>query len=411
MSADVFISYASEDRAAVLPLVEALQNAGLRLWWDRAIGGGAAFDREIERALEAARCVIVVWTATAVDSDWVRAEAYEGLNRGVLLPVSIGAVRPPLAFRQTQTIDISAGYDELITAIRRMVTPVEPIAAPKIRYATTADNVKLAYVVQGAGLPLVRSLSWITSCALELSDQCQLTHDLREHFRLLTFDGRGVGMSDRGVFDWTVEQRLMDLETVIEASDVGDHFALMAISEGARTAIAYAAKYPARVSHLVLHGPAVPALKPRPEMLEDARWFTDFLRDHWGTRLPIARRMLCAVWSQSATESEQIAYAKQLRESMAPDEAARYVSTIIEDLNDAVASRQFWDLARQVRTPTLIVHSRLDPLIPYAQSEHLARAMPNAELLALTIPDHGTGLSRELDRIQARETRRFVLGE
>jgi hypothetical protein len=67
--ADVFVSYASEDRERVAPIVEAIEQAGFSVWWDRRIGLGSSFDREIERELESAGCVIVVWSNRSVDSD------------------------------------------------------------------------------------------------------------------------------------------------------------------------------------------------------------------------------------------------------------------------------------------------------------------------------------------------------
>jgi pimeloyl-ACP methyl ester carboxylesterase len=173
----------------------------------------------------------------------------------------------------------------------------------------------------------------------------------------------------------------------------------------------YAAAHPERVSHLVLHGPFLPESEPQPERVADASWFFDFLRQHWGTRVAIARRMVCAIWSQSASEEEQIAYMKQMRESMTPEVASCYARTIAAQNANAQMSKWFWTLVPQVATPTLIVHSLRDPLAPYEGAERLARVMPNAELLPLTIQEHGTGLSRQLDRIQARETRRFVLGD
>ena len=101
---DIFVSYASEDRDAVQRLVQLLQAAGFEVWWDRHITTGRAFDRDIEEALDAARCVLVVWSVASVDSDWVRTEAAEGLDRGILVPVVLGDVRPPLAFRRLQTL-------------------------------------------------------------------------------------------------------------------------------------------------------------------------------------------------------------------------------------------------------------------------------------------------------------------
>ena len=100
--AQVFISYASQDRDRVIPLVEAIQAEGISVWWDRQIGTGTSFDREIERELEAADCLVVVWSESSIESDWVRVEATEGLERSILLPLRIDDVRLPLAFRASR---------------------------------------------------------------------------------------------------------------------------------------------------------------------------------------------------------------------------------------------------------------------------------------------------------------------
>ena len=119
---DVFVSYSSQDRARVVPLVQALERRGWTVWWDRKIDAGTAFDREIEAAIDEAKCIVVVWSESSVQSDWVRSEASEGLNRGILAPVAIDPVRPPLAFRLTQTVDLTvagASLEPLIDAVRR----------------------------------------------------------------------------------------------------------------------------------------------------------------------------------------------------------------------------------------------------------------------------------------------------
>lgn len=67
--ADVFVSYASEDRDRIAPLAHVIESEDLTVWWDRRIGMGARFDREIERELDAAKCVVVVWSEHSVDSD------------------------------------------------------------------------------------------------------------------------------------------------------------------------------------------------------------------------------------------------------------------------------------------------------------------------------------------------------
>ena len=127
--AQVFISYASEDRSRVIPLVEAIEAEGISVWWDRQIGTGRSFDREIERQLEAADCIVVVWSESSIESDWVRVEAMEGFERGILLPLQIDDVRLPLAFRGVQTASFLGWPDnlhqiriaEFVQAIRSIV--------------------------------------------------------------------------------------------------------------------------------------------------------------------------------------------------------------------------------------------------------------------------------------------------
>ena len=104
---DIFISYAHEDRAFASMLAGSLERQGWTVWWDRNLVAGERFGRVIEQALESARCVIVVWSRHAVDSDWVQAEAHEGNRRGVMVPVRIDDTLPPLIFRQVQTAELA----------------------------------------------------------------------------------------------------------------------------------------------------------------------------------------------------------------------------------------------------------------------------------------------------------------
>jgi hypothetical protein len=128
----IFISYASDDRERVIPLVEALEAEGWRVWWDRTILPGKTYDVVIENALDSAGCVIAVWTESSIGSRWVKIEANEGLNRGVLVPVLLDDVDPPLGFRAIQLADLrdwepgapSAGFRILVDAVHEFI-PLE----------------------------------------------------------------------------------------------------------------------------------------------------------------------------------------------------------------------------------------------------------------------------------------------
>ena len=121
---DIFVSYAAADRERIRPLVESLERAGFNVWWDTRIAPGAGFDAEIQAALDAARCVVVFWSENSVNSEWVITEANEGLERGVLVPISIDGARPPLAFRRRQTLEIvdpKTAANDVVAAARAQI--------------------------------------------------------------------------------------------------------------------------------------------------------------------------------------------------------------------------------------------------------------------------------------------------
>lgn len=104
---DIFVSYSHQNKTVVDRLVSVLEVQGWSVWWDRALVPGRTFDQVIEAEIESTRCVVVLWSTNSVESDWVRAEAQEGLSRRILVPVLIEKARIPVLFRQTETVDLS----------------------------------------------------------------------------------------------------------------------------------------------------------------------------------------------------------------------------------------------------------------------------------------------------------------
>jgi TolB-like protein len=135
--ADIFVSYARVDKPRVAPLVAALEAQGWSVWWDPAIVPGEAFDDLIAAEIDRARAVIVVWTPTSTASRWVRGEAREAADRGILVPVRLDHARLPIDARALHTTDLddwgedaeSAPFRALIAALSRLLKDATPTAA------------------------------------------------------------------------------------------------------------------------------------------------------------------------------------------------------------------------------------------------------------------------------------------
>jgi TolB-like protein/tetratricopeptide (TPR) repeat protein len=138
---DVFVSYKAEDRARVRPLVEALEADGFSVWWDAHISGGDKWRDSIERHLDQAKCVLVVWSKRSVgpDGHFVRDEATRALRRGAYLPVRIDKVEPPLGFGETQALPLAGWkgdrsdprYLAVANAVRSITGLAPPTATPR----------------------------------------------------------------------------------------------------------------------------------------------------------------------------------------------------------------------------------------------------------------------------------------
>jgi serine/threonine-protein kinase len=125
---DVFVSYASEDRDRVTPLVEAIEAEGLEVWWNQHIHAGPSFRNAIEAAMASARCMLVVWSEASIKSDFVIDEATTGRERGILVPVQIEDVQVPLGSWAAQTAQLQnwpgdrTGLEPLLAGIHDTLT-------------------------------------------------------------------------------------------------------------------------------------------------------------------------------------------------------------------------------------------------------------------------------------------------
>ncbi len=145
--ADVFISYAREDRQWVEQLANRLQSAGFSVWWDWDLLVGKRYRETIDAELQACRAAVVVWSQYSIRSDFVRDEAEEAQQRNVLLPVLKEAVRPPAGFRQIQSADLSTWvgdethgeFRRVMKGVAHMVGRPEAATAPIVEHPRTTD--------------------------------------------------------------------------------------------------------------------------------------------------------------------------------------------------------------------------------------------------------------------------------
>lgn len=126
---DVFISYSRNDREQVRHIASALEAEGLKVWWDPEIPPGESFANVIDRQLKDSACIVVCWSKSSVNSNWVQEEADDGLMRHTLIPVMLDDVELPRGFKRLQTADLrgwsgdtsDANWQLIIAQVKKLV--------------------------------------------------------------------------------------------------------------------------------------------------------------------------------------------------------------------------------------------------------------------------------------------------
>jgi pimeloyl-ACP methyl ester carboxylesterase len=188
------------------------------------------------------------------------------------------------------------------------------------------------------------------------------------------YDGRGTGMSDRGIPMGTLDDAVGDLAAVVDAAGL-ERFALFGRSQGSAISIRYAAMHPERVSHLVFVGGLAQGWMKRgtcPPDPERVRAFGQLVEHGWGQNNEAFQQLIVSEMFPGADAEQRQAFLTIQRASCTPQDAARLARMVAEyDVSD--------DLAR-VRCPTLVLHSPNDLCVPFEQGRLLASSIPGARL-------------------------------
>ena len=256
-------------------------------------------------------------------------------------------------------------------------------ARQEIRYCITSDGIRLAYASIGTGLPLVKASNWLTHLDLEWGSPIwrHWWSALSLHHRVIRYDERGNGMSQRDVPDVSFDTWVHDLETVVDAAGL-DRFPLLGISRGGAIAIAYAVKHPERVTHLVLYGAFAAGMKRvgTPQELEARRALVSLTRLGWGLNNPAFCKVFTCRFIPEATAEHEQWFDELQRVSTSPENAARLM-----ERDDDIDVRS---LLPQVTTPTLVMHCDRDRAVPAEKGRQIAAAIPNARYVSLPGANH-----------------------
>ncbi len=254
----------------------------------------------------------------------------------------------------------------------------------QIRFCTTHDGVRLAYATTGTGAPLVRTANWLSNLEHEWANPIRrpTLEALSRHFSLLRYDQRGCGLSDRAVKKISFEAWLDDLDTVVNAAGLR-RFSLYGASQGCAISIAYAARHPEKISHLILYG-GYALGKLRRDLsnreIEEALMLQKIIELGWGKESPEFRQVFTTQFVPQASADQQRAFDEFQRMSTSAENVVRIVREF-----DEIDVR---DLARKIRCPTLVLHARHDGRVPFDEGLKMAALIPGARFVTLESHNH-----------------------
>ena len=253
----------------------------------------------------------------------------------------------------------------------------------RIRYLRTPDDVQVAWAESGTGPTLVKAANWLTHLEYDWDSPVwrHWNQFFSRHFQFIRYDERGCGMTDWQVGDLSFDRWVEDLEAVADAAGA-TRFVLLGVSQGAATCVAYAARHPERVSHLVLYGGYTrgAAVRGTAQQAREFAAIVELARLGWGREHPAFRDLFTSRFIPDATE-EQVAWVSELcRMTTSPEIAANLLER--RSRVDATA------LLDQVTVPTLVVHARHDVVVPLAEGRLIAGRIPSAQFVELDSQNH-----------------------
>lgn len=312
-----------------------------------------------------------------------------GLSRGKRIAIALASL---IALLLVWLIPMAGWETALLFAIRQGWFPSFEEFEQEIAFTTTSDGVRLAYASAGnpEGPPVVMALGWVTH--LERGVNGLWVRGLLDDHRVVLYDGRGTGLSDRGIDDFSLDARVRDLEAVVDAAGL-ERFGLIAVSAGGPTTVAYTVRHPERVDRIAFYGSFL-SFAAVPEHREMWSTLPPLVAASWGQDNPAFRQLFSNLFMPNASNISLRAFNDFQRVSMNPADAAGFIGSLIDtDVREQ---------APEIRVPVLVVHRRGDLVVPYPLGREIAALVPGAKLVTMEGENHAPSLEEQeqIDELQ-----------
>jgi pimeloyl-ACP methyl ester carboxylesterase/DNA-binding CsgD family transcriptional regulator len=259
-----------------------------------------------------------------------------------------------------------------------------PKARQSIRFTTASDGARLAWAEAGQGPVVVKAANWLTHLEYEWESPLwkHWIHFFTDNFRLIRYDERGCGLSDRKVDDLSMERWVDDLATVAGVAKPTEPVTLLGISQGAASCIAYSIRHPERVARMILYGGYARGahLRGTPEMQAAHRAMIDLAQVAWGKENPTFRQVFTSRFIPGGTPQQLQWFNDLCLKTTSGD--------VVAPLLRARAQVDITHLLERVTVPTLVLHARDDEVVQIEEGKLLASGIAGAEFVELDSRNH-----------------------
>ena len=258
------------------------------------------------------------------------------------------------------------------------------MANQQVRFCRSFDGAEIAYAVSGDGPPVVMLPSWLTHLEYQWRSVAwqPWLEALSTRYRLIRYDPRGCGLSDRTLDKVSFECWVRDFGAVVDAVGL-DRFSVVGICQGGPVAIEFVGRHPDRVSNLVLYGTYARGRNRRttvPLEPQKARVMLEMMELGWAQQDHSFMRVFATQFQPEGSIEHLRSWCELQRVAASPANAVQLTRIMFDvDVQESAA---------RVECPTLVVHPERDAAVPVEEGRLLAQIIPGARFLQLDSPNH-----------------------